>query len=113
MKTEDKTRVCHWCKALVVKEDWCPSCLETFFFRRAPELMSADEREAEFDSLRWAEISFDMIHQRIEALVGRPVWTHELGMNFEGLKKECRWETRPATMQEVIDLIPEEKRIII
>jgi hypothetical protein len=35
------------------------------------------------------EVPFDLLHARIERLVGRPVWTHELA-NPEALVREIR-----------------------
>jgi hypothetical protein len=64
-------------------------------------------------TLTWTEVPFSLIHGRIEALVGRPVWTHELGLNWEGLCREARWKSRPATMDEVLDLLPPEKRVVV
>lgn len=107
------TRTCHWCEQSVPAKESCPHCLASFPNRKAAHELSPDEREAEARSLEWAEVPFPMIHGRLEELIGRPVWTHEFGLNWEGLMKESRWEERPATMAEIIDLIPEEKRIII
>lgn len=54
-----------------------------------------------------------MFHEAVEKALGRPVWTHEFGLNWDGLKKELMGEAPAPTMQEIIDLIPEEKRIIV
>ena len=35
-------------------------------------------------------VDFDVFHGGLEKLLGRPVFTHELGMNVEELKKEAR-----------------------
>lgn len=34
-------------------------------------------------------VPFDKFHEGLEALLCRPVWTHELGLNYEGLKNEA------------------------
>ena len=34
-------------------------------------------------------VSFDKFHEALEYLLGRPVWTHEMGLNYEGLKDEA------------------------
>ena len=34
-------------------------------------------------------VSFDKFHEALQVLLGRPVWTHELGLNYEGLKAEA------------------------
>ena len=33
-------------------------------------------------------VSFDKFHESLEFLLGRPVWTHEMALNYEGLKAE-------------------------
>lgn len=78
-----------------------------------PEVLGPNGRERAMEALRTTTCHFPCYHARVEQLVGRPVWTHEIGLNWPGLVKEARWEDRPATMEEIIDLIPEEKRIIV
>lgn len=58
-------------------------------------------------------IPFDIFHKAITEALGRPVYNHELGLNREELKKELNGEKEPATLEEILDLIPEDKRIII
>ena len=33
---------------------------------------------------------FDKFHEALEFLLGRPVWTHELGLNYMGVVEEAR-----------------------
>lgn len=56
---------------------------------------------------------FDVFHKAITEALGRPVYTHEFGLNREGLLKELRGEKEPPTLEEIINLIPEDKRILI
>ena len=56
---------------------------------------------------------FDVFHKALEETLGRPVYTHELALNREGLRKEIRGETEAPTFEEIINLIPEDKRILI
>jgi hypothetical protein len=56
---------------------------------------------------------FDVFHEAMERTLNRPIWTHEFGLNYEGLKKELLGESLPPTLEEIINLIPEEKRIIV
>lgn len=56
---------------------------------------------------------FEVFHKAIEKTLGRPVFTHEFGFNIEGLKKEIMGQKPPPTFQEVIELIPKDKRVII
>lgn len=56
---------------------------------------------------------FGVFHEAMEKTLGRPVFTHEFGLNYEGLKSELIGEKPAPTMDEIIALIPEEKRIIL
>jgi hypothetical protein len=56
---------------------------------------------------------FDVFHEAVEKTLGRPVWTHEFGLNFDGLKAELLGEKPASTMEEIINLIPEDKRVVI
>jgi hypothetical protein len=69
--------------------------------------MTPGERERELLALGWLEVPFDLIHGRIEALVGRPVLTHELGTG--GLKRlaaEARGEREHPTFTETLESLP-------
>jgi hypothetical protein len=55
---------------------------------------------------------FSVFHEAVEKAVGRPVWTHEFGLNRDGLMKELFEGAPPPSMQEIINMIPEDKRII-
>lgn len=61
-----------------------------------------------------AELScpFNVFHEALEKSLERPVWTHELGMNYNGIVQEFLGERDAPTMKEIIELIPEEKRIV-
>lgn len=55
---------------------------------------------------------FEKFHEAIEHALGRPVWTHEFA-KIDRLKDEL-YERKPkATLEESINLIPAEKRIIL
>lgn len=56
---------------------------------------------------------FDVFHEALEAALGRPVWTHELGLNRDGLAHELRGEQDSPTFEEVMNLIPEDKRVVV
>ena len=55
---------------------------------------------------------FDIFHEAIEKTLGRPVWTHEFAY-ADSLRKEMEGDKPAPSMQEIIELIPEEKRIIL
>jgi len=56
---------------------------------------------------------FSVFHKAIEEALNRPVWTHEMGLNWEGLKEELLGKRPKPTMEEIINLIPEDKRVIM
>jgi len=58
-------------------------------------------------------MDFSAFHKALEDVLKRPVYTHELGMNYEGLCREFLGEKEKPTPQEIIDLIPEVKRVIV
>ena len=74
-----------------------------------------DDHEIVKFQLFTAEVCMPLsrFHEALEAVLERPVWKHELWVNFDGIVREFLGERDKPTMQEIIDLIPEEKRIII
>ena len=75
--------------------------------------MTPEERIEEFRSWDRAEIAFPKIHQRIEELVGRPVWTHEMGTSgMAYLEHEIRTGERPS-MEGVLAKLPHDKPVIV
>ena len=56
---------------------------------------------------------FDVFHKAVEETLGRPVFTHEFGLNLDGLCKELAGEQKAPTLQQIVELIPEEKRLLI
>ena len=56
---------------------------------------------------------FDRFHAAVEEALGRPVFTHEFGLNWDGLKKELLGERPAPTMEQILEMIPEAKRIVI
>ena len=56
---------------------------------------------------------FSVFHEAVEKTLGRPVFTHEFGLNYQGLKDELFNGEAAPTLEEIINLIPEEKRIIV
>lgn len=57
-------------------------------------------------------IPFGRFHQAIEIVLNRPVWTHEFAFP-DRLRDEYLTLASPPTFQEIIDLIPKEKLIVI
>jgi len=55
--------------------------------------MTGDERAAEMDHWRIVTIPFTKIMDRLCALVGRSVWTHEFAFQWDELREEARtWD---------------------
>lgn len=55
---------------------------------------------------------FDVFHEAIEKVLGRPVWTHEFAF-IENLQKEFLGEKEPPTMDEIMALLPNDKTVLI
>lgn len=56
---------------------------------------------------------FAVFHEAVEKTLGRSVFTHEFALNLQSIKDEMFNGKSPPTFEEIIELIPEEKRIII
>lgn len=56
---------------------------------------------------------FGVFHEAVEKALGRPVFTHEFGINMDGLKKELLGEMDAPTLEDIINMIPESKRVIV
>lgn len=56
---------------------------------------------------------WSVFHEAIEKALGRPVYTHEFGLNPAGLLAELYSDKPSPTFQEIVELIPSEKRILI
>ena len=58
-------------------------------------------------------VDFSRFHEAIEDVLGRPIYTHEFGLNYKGLIEEYLGLREAPTFQEIIEMIPEDKRIIL
>jgi hypothetical protein len=56
---------------------------------------------------------FSVFHEAIEKALDRPVFTHEFGLNRDGLKKELMGKSPAPTLEEIMNLIPAEKRMVV
>lgn len=56
---------------------------------------------------------FDLFHQAMEVALKRAVFTHEFVRNRDGLQRELMGEKPAPTMDEIMEMIPEAKRIVI
>ena len=57
-------------------------------------------------------LPFSEFHRATEAVLGRPVWTHEFG-SAGRLKEEFLGEKTAPTFEQIMDIIPEEKRVLV
>lgn len=58
-------------------------------------------------------LPFGVLHENVEKALGRPVFTHEFGLNYDGIVQELLGERDAPTLEEIIELIPAEKRILV
>jgi hypothetical protein len=56
---------------------------------------------------------FDEFHKAITEALGRPVYTHEFGLNREGLIRELAGQANAPSLDEILALIPAHKLIVI
>jgi hypothetical protein len=92
----------------------CQPCMEDFRTRRDASEMTPEERATALENITpILTIPFSDLHQRIEELAGRSVFTHELGTGgLERLAAEVR-SGQAATMADVMEKIPSDKRVIV
>ena len=57
-------------------------------------------------------MDFSRFHEAISKVLDRDVYTHEFA-DTDSLKEEYLGSKEPPTLDEIINLIPEDKRIII
>ena len=87
----------------------CASCVTDM---SAPVPTTAEGRAEELN--HWygpLTVTFSHLHERIESLMGRSVWTHELADKDSLLTEIMNGD--PATMDDILKKIPEEKRIVV
>jgi len=56
---------------------------------------------------------FEVFHEAMEKAIGRPVFTHEFGLNYDGLFNELMNGAPVPSFEDVMNLIPAEKRVIV
>ncbi len=92
--------------------EWCRLCIDAYESRGNARQMSLEERACE---LEWwgsmLTIPMPMFRQRIDELVGRLVWSHEL-IDPRGLILEIRAQ-KPATFGQVLAKLPADVPVIV
>lgn len=58
-------------------------------------------------------MDFGDFHAAVERALGRPVYTHEFGLNIAGLKAEFEGKRTPASMTEIIGQLKEIGKPVI
>ena len=77
---------------------------EPMTFRQRAEFQMLTERLC---------MPFDVFHEAISKALGRDVYTHEFGLNWDGLKAEL-FDGGPApTLKDILEMIPADKRVIV
>lgn len=56
---------------------------------------------------------FGVFHEALEDTLGRPVQTLEFALNLDELKKEFLGERAAPSTEEILALIPMDKRVIV
>lgn len=92
--------------------------------------MTRDQAKAFFDERRWEPMShrqraefqidedllcmpFGVFHEAMEKSLGRPVYTHEFGLNRDGLRAELMGDVPAPTPDEIVGQLPAEKTIVV
>ena len=57
-------------------------------------------------------IDFPILHEKIEKVLGRPVFTHEFA-NYDNLISELMGDKAPPSLDDIMNLIPEDKRLVV
>jgi hypothetical protein len=55
---------------------------------------------------------FDVFHEAVEKSLGRPVFTHEFGLNYDGICSEFLGEKESPTLEQILSLVPNEKLVV-
>jgi hypothetical protein len=55
---------------------------------------------------------FGEFHKAVEDALGRPVWTHEFGLNRDGLLAELQGKATAPSFAEIVAMLPAEKTVV-
>jgi hypothetical protein len=56
---------------------------------------------------------WQVFHEAMCKALDRAVYTHEFGMNRQGLQKELMGEIPPPSFEEILELIPQDIRTVL
>lgn len=58
-------------------------------------------------------VPLSVFHEALEETLGRSVWTHELGLNRDGLAAELAGRCQAPSMEEILALLPADRTIVV
>ena len=79
-------------------------CWEDWDYRKKAEFQMIQDKLC---------MPFEVYREAVEKTLGRPVYTHEFGLNKQGLIDELFEGKDPPSFEDVMDLIPKDKQPII
>lgn len=56
---------------------------------------------------------FDKFHEAVEKTLGRPVFTHEFGLNRDGIRAELAGTGPAPSFDQILAMLPPDKTIVI
>jgi hypothetical protein len=56
---------------------------------------------------------FGEFHAAIEEALGRPVYTHEFGLNRDGLRAELEGKAKAPAFAETLGMLPADKTVVV
>lgn len=84
-----------------------------FYDQRCWEPLTLRQR-AEFQMMQDKLcMPFGVFHEAVEKTLGRPVFTHEFGLNRDGLTTELFDGAPPPSLEDIIKLLPQDKTIVL
>ncbi len=87
-------------------DDGCPQCIESYTNGPDPATMTPDARVAEMERIvQCVTTATHYWWPRLDALVGRSVYIHEIG-SWDELCNEARWRTGVVHVEDVIRRAP-------
>lgn len=109
MKKKMVMLILQWRKGIKMTENQAIKLAESKFW----ETMSFRERAVFQINEKRLCMPFDVFHEAVEKTIGRPVFTHEFGLNYEGIRSEIMDGAPPPTFEDIINMIPKDKQILI
>lgn len=58
-------------------------------------------------------VPFSEFHKAIEETLGRPVFTHEFGLNREGLLAELQGKATAPSFAEIVAMLPADRTVVV